>query len=193
VAAASDADGDEIADPFDNCPSVPNVAQEDLDDDRVGDACAAQTCGNDVREGTEACDGDDGSCAGRCLADCTCACANGVDGALRVDAARGVVRARLVVPMAAYDGEAATVRLDDADRAILARETVGRLAARGGGVWRHRTKGRGLRLVRVRALDGRRAGFYRVTVVARRWFAVPAGQAVAPRLTVELGSLCFAR
>jgi len=42
VAAAADRDGDEIPDPFDNCPDVPNVTQADTDGDGVGDACAAR-------------------------------------------------------------------------------------------------------------------------------------------------------
>jgi hypothetical protein len=40
VSAARDEDGDEIPDPFDNCPTVPNVDQADRDGDGVGDACA---------------------------------------------------------------------------------------------------------------------------------------------------------
>jgi Tol biopolymer transport system component len=39
VATADDADGDEIPDPFDNCPNVPNILQEDADGDGTGDAC----------------------------------------------------------------------------------------------------------------------------------------------------------
>ena len=39
IAGASDADGDEIADPFDNCPNVANVDQADATLDGVGDAC----------------------------------------------------------------------------------------------------------------------------------------------------------
>jgi hypothetical protein len=41
VAAAGDSDGDEIADPFDNCPAATNVDQADSDGDGIGDACAA--------------------------------------------------------------------------------------------------------------------------------------------------------
>jgi hypothetical protein len=39
AATAADTDGDEIPDPFDNCPTVSNVQQEDSDHDRLGDAC----------------------------------------------------------------------------------------------------------------------------------------------------------
>lgn len=39
VAAAADADGDEVAGPFDNCPRVANVDQLDSDGDGTGDAC----------------------------------------------------------------------------------------------------------------------------------------------------------
>ncbi|HVM95854.1 MAG TPA: hypothetical protein VMT89_05665 [Candidatus Acidoferrales bacterium] len=39
LSTARDSDGDELPDPFDNCPTVPNVTQEDADGDGVGDAC----------------------------------------------------------------------------------------------------------------------------------------------------------
>jgi Tol biopolymer transport system component/subtilisin-like proprotein convertase family protein len=39
LAAAADSDGDEIADPYDNCPQVSNPDQADIDGDGIGDAC----------------------------------------------------------------------------------------------------------------------------------------------------------
>jgi cysteine-rich repeat protein len=53
VAAAADIDGDALADPVDNCVSVPNPDQADLDGDGAGDACDAQTCGNGILEEPE--------------------------------------------------------------------------------------------------------------------------------------------
>ena len=43
VAAAPDSDGDGIADPFDNCPSVANPNQADANDNGIGDVCEAST------------------------------------------------------------------------------------------------------------------------------------------------------
>jgi cysteine-rich repeat protein len=53
---AADTDGDEVLDPFDNCPEVANADQADGDGDSVGDACDLQTCGNGTPELAEACD-----------------------------------------------------------------------------------------------------------------------------------------
>jgi hypothetical protein len=43
VAGAADSDDDGIADPFDNCPTVANADQADVDADDVGDACGVST------------------------------------------------------------------------------------------------------------------------------------------------------
>jgi len=63
-----DTDGDGVPDATDNCVTVPNPSQSNLDGDALGDACDPQTCGNGIREGSEACDG--GAC---CTATCTVA------------------------------------------------------------------------------------------------------------------------
>jgi cysteine-rich repeat protein len=82
VAAAADQDADFVADPFDNCPRVANVAQTDLDQDGIGDACDLATCGDGVQAYQEGC--DDGNRAGGDACDATCqpegvACDDGVD------------------------------------------------------------------------------------------------------------------
>ena len=43
MSTARDSDRDELPDPYDNCPEVPNVLQQDADDDGVGDACECST------------------------------------------------------------------------------------------------------------------------------------------------------
>ncbi len=51
-----DRDGDGIPDALDNCPDIENPEQDDVDADRVGDACDLQVCGNGTQEGSEGCD-----------------------------------------------------------------------------------------------------------------------------------------
>lgn len=69
-ATADDGDHDELPDVLDNCPQVANVTQVDGDDDGVGDACDAETCGNGVAEGDEECDDGDTVGGDGCEADC---------------------------------------------------------------------------------------------------------------------------
>src|SRR5262249_33656652 len=117
VPASSDADCDGVPDQSDNCPSVPNPNQLDSDADGVGDLCDAQTCGNDVREGDEGCDGLDTTC-GPCNPDCTCTCGNTITDPLAKVTVKtrheaGQLLMKAIVPLASYTNEPVTVRLDD--------------------------------------------------------------------------------
>ncbi|MBK7874440.1 MAG: lamin tail domain-containing protein [Planctomycetes bacterium] len=51
-----DADGDSVADCFDNCPTIPNASQLDADTDTVGDAC--DNCPTTANPSQANCDGD---------------------------------------------------------------------------------------------------------------------------------------
>ena len=57
-----DADADGVSDEFDNCLSVQNPGQVDIDADGIGSACDLQECGNEAIEGTEICDSDSQIC-----------------------------------------------------------------------------------------------------------------------------------
>jgi hypothetical protein len=57
--SCGDADGDGVHDLIDNCLQVLNPNQLDSDLDGVGDVCDPPDCGNNVREGSESCDGID--------------------------------------------------------------------------------------------------------------------------------------
>jgi hypothetical protein len=50
-----DEDADGVTDVIDNCPSVPNQAQEDLDTDGLGDACDPDDDGDSVSDETDNC------------------------------------------------------------------------------------------------------------------------------------------
>jgi len=67
---SKDSDGDKVYDSVDNCPSVANPDQADLDGDGIGDVCDPPDCGNGFKEGNEECDDgniDDGDgCSAQC-------------------------------------------------------------------------------------------------------------------------------
>jgi cysteine-rich repeat protein len=64
------ADGDEIPDPFDNCPMVANILQEDADGDGIGDACEASRCGDGIVQVGESCDDGNAVRGDGCELDC---------------------------------------------------------------------------------------------------------------------------
>ena len=51
--ACIDADGDAVADAIDNCPSVPNAGQSDVDMDRLGDGCDTDDDGDGLTDAQE--------------------------------------------------------------------------------------------------------------------------------------------
>jgi hypothetical protein len=53
----ADTDGDGVIDRNDNCPTVPNPSQADLDNDGQGDACDADDDGDGVNDNVDACPG----------------------------------------------------------------------------------------------------------------------------------------
>jgi hypothetical protein len=200
VAAATDTDGDELADPFDNCPLVPNIVQQDGDGDGAGDACDAQTCGNGTRETEEQCDGADAAaCPGSCRVDCSCACENQVTDPRAVvklsnrrDAGR--LSARLEIPLGSYAGEGVVVSLYDSD-ALIATENAGAIPEqRPGKKWVLRRSGSGVWNVVLQNRGSMRPGHFTLEVRARKFFTrEQANEGPATTiLTVEIGERCFA-
>ncbi|MFN8543660.1 MAG: hypothetical protein U0807_05575 [Candidatus Binatia bacterium] len=194
---AADSDGDELPDAIDNCPTVPNIRQEDADGDGHGDACDAETCGNGVREGGEACDGADaGACAGGCSRSCTCPCAtvlDGPQGPVRLEADGGSSRltAHLVLPLDTYDDQPVSVRVDGPTRTLVARD-LGRLPRLNPRHWRFTTRAPGLRLVDFAQHGRPGSGVLWADIWATDW-ASPAGSPEPPAtLVVTIGGRCFA-
>jgi hypothetical protein len=194
---AADSDGDELPDVIDNCPTVANITQEDGDGDGRGDACDTETCGNGVRESSEACDGADAAaCPGACTNDCACPCEELVSGGkVTMRPSKGILRARLRVPLGAYANEAVNVRLEDGD-GVIATRNVGALApvGRSGKSWKFRSKAAGLQKIHLGRDSAKHPDLFGATIAARGWFdaASANGGAADTTLTLTIGGRCFA-
>lgn len=199
VPASPDSDGDGVPDHLDNCPFVAPGDQTDTDGDGVGDLCDVLTCGNDVKDALEVCDGaDDAACPGNCLADCTC-CSAVTDpkASVQVKTAKeaGLLKLKLSIPLAAYDDEPVSVTFVDTDSHPIATESIGALAPKGhkGTQWAFKVKPPGVQQVTLKDDTDKHPGTFKLAVKAKEWFtAAQANQAATDsKVLVTIGSQCF--
>ena len=201
VPASPDTDADGVPDHLDVCPRDADPGQGDGDGDGTGDACDAATCGNDVVEGAEACDGAaGGACPGACQSDCTCVCSNVVaDAKAKVEVTTrkgaGKLTAKMVIPLGAYTGDAVVVRLDDGDSQPVALRSLVTLPPFGksGKTWRFKSKVDGVQQVQLKSLAPKQPGMFQLVVNAKRWFTAGAANdtAASTRFTITVGGQCF--
>jgi hypothetical protein len=199
VPASADVDADGVPDQLDDCPTVADPDQTDTDQDGVGDACDAATCGNGVVEGYEVCDGAaNAQCAGPCLASCKCdVCgvpSSGIKDTVRVSAhnGAGLLVAKLTVGLpGGYVNEPLTVDLADGS-GLLASQSVTLLPPKGhsGTKWQMKTKRDGLQKVQLRAIPSA-PGQFQLKVKAKHFFATANDTPANTRLTVTVGGRCF--
>ncbi len=198
--SSPDTDHDGVPDHLDNCPDVPNGDQKDTDHDGVGDACDLATCGNNVLEYEEECDGTMASaCTGGCLPNCTCAaCANTIADPktkviVKTRNGAGQLAVTATLALASYNGEPVTVRLDDADSAPIVRQAVGALppVGKSGKKWLFKTKADGVQQVQLTKVGV--SPQLKLVVKSKRWFTAAGanGSAGSTKLTVTIGTRCF--
>lgn len=158
-------------------------------------------CGDGVSEAGEDCDAtDDAACPGSCQSDCTCACTNLVTDpkakiTVKTKRSAGRLSVRLVIPLAAYNGEPVRVRLDDGNSTPIARGDLDTLTPKGtrGKRWQYSVRAAGLKRVTLNDLGPRQPGSFRIVVKATKWFSAAAADqaAAATTLTINIGGQCF--
>jgi hypothetical protein len=200
VPASPDADGDGVPDHLDDCPMVANPDQADTDQDGVGDACDAATCGNGVVDGYETCDGPaNAQCAGSCLATCQCAVCGAASIGANKDAVKlnakngaGALTAKLILSLpAGYAHEPLTVSLVDTN-GTLASQAITLLTPLGksGAKWQMKTKRDGIQKALLKAT--KTPGQYELQVKAKHFFTAASDTPANTRLTATVGGRCFA-
>ncbi|MBY0274236.1 hypothetical protein K2Z84_02755 [Candidatus Binatia bacterium] len=199
VPASPDSDGDGVPDHIDNCPDASPADQTDTDGDGVGDVCDTFTCGDDVRQSAEVCDGlDAASCPGSCSAQCAC-CSEVTDPKAALTARTkknaGVLNVRMSIPLGRYAGEPVSIRLADGDSDPIVLTSVGALPAKGksGKTWTFTSKTDGVKRVALVDDTKKHPGMFKITIATKKWFT--AAQANQPAsstvVTVTIGSQCF--
>jgi len=199
VPASPDSDADGVPDHLDSCPDTAPADQADTDGDGVGDVCDVTTCGNDVRESTEACDGlDSSSCPASCSSSCACCTAVTDPKAvvtLRTKKEAGVMNVRMSIPLGAYAGEPVTVRLadDDSDPIVIA--SLGALPPKGkqGKMWTFTSKANGVKRVALVDDTKKHPGMFKLAIATKKWFSAAQANrpAVNTAVTVTIGDRCF--
>lgn len=201
VPASPDSDGDGVPDHIDDCPYTGPADQTDTDGDGVGDVCDVSTCGNDVRESSEVCDGTDASaCPASCNGQCACCTAVTDPKAavtVRTKKDAGVMNARMSIPLGRYAGEPVTIRLADGDSDPIVLTSVGALVARGktGKMWGFTSKTDGVKRVSLVDDTKKHPGMFKIAIATKKWFtaAQANGPAADTAVTVTIGAQCFSR